>query len=177
MIGVRSPLPVLPFCLEKFFKYFPYFLIGMILAFPQHISINKRLLRKYSQPLLIMLLSIVLIAISIRLMNFGGWKNHLFVVIQCVVLPIIPIVFFLWMKGKANSKENSTWRNLDRWSMGIYVVHHIYIQKMNAVLPFHDWMIGYPWVYPQAMFFVVLIMSVVTVWLLQRFKYGKYIVG
>jgi len=81
------------------------------------------------------------------------------------------------MRNRKNLHESSALMYLDRWSMGIYIVHHIYIQETNAAMPFHEWMMQYPWLYPQILFIVVLLISIVTVYLIQRFSWGRYVVG
>jgi len=152
-------------------RYLPYFIIGVMLGGNDlRFNIPQR---EYTIGGLIAILVLSVFLES----HLSPCYKRLFQVMFYALLPMTIIALFQYISDLPCLNDNRMLQNLDRMSMGIYIVHHIYIQEINASSVFHRWMMDYPYLYPVVLFFVVLLLSIITVWGIQRFKWGKYIVG
>lgn len=174
MAGVKFSVPIRWFCISQLSKYLPFFLLGAMLALP---VCRNMFSRRGSLAAFILITVISALCIVVRQMDFGGVINHVSVGLSCVTLPLMPLLFFVYMRGCRNLRDSLWLQKLDHWSMGIYIVHHIYIQELNSLSPFHECMMRQPYLYPLLLFVIVLPLSVATVWLMQQLRWGKYLVG
>lgn len=89
----------------------------------------------------------------------------------------IVVLSFSYMRTLQINKIPRWLISLDKCSMGIYIVHHIVIQEMNAYNPFHAWAIDYKYIYPIVQFILVTLASWLFVSVCQNSKYSKYVLG
>jgi len=158
-LSILVPCPLLG--VEKYLCYMPYYVLGAC------ISIDKQ--RDDSKTVLPLLLSFILML-------------SVFLVTDRYVMLAIPGVFLsLSIFRFALSFNVSTMprilQNLDKCSMGIYLIHHIIIQQANASTIIHPFMQEHARWYPVVMFMIVLPISWVLTNLGKKTRLGNMLLG
>lgn len=146
-------------------KYFPYYIIGMLLC---RIEFNQ--FAKYKTFILLGSIGLIL-SLGVQQVSF---KSSL---LSSVLGLSIVVLSFSYMRTLQINKIPRWLISLDKCSMGIYIVHHIVIQEMNAYNPFHAWAIDYKYIYPIVQFILVTLASWLFVSVCQNSKYSKYVLG
>ena len=146
-------------------KYFPYYIIGMLLC---RIEFNQ--FAKYKTFILLGSIGLIL-SLGVQQVSF---KSSL--LSSALGLSIV-VLSFSYMRTLQINKIPRWLISLDKCSMGIYIVHHIVIQEMNAYNPFHAWAIDYKYIYPIVQFILVTLASWLFVSVCQNSKYSKYVLG
>lgn len=146
-------------------KYFPYYIIGMLLC---HIEFNQ--LAEYKVFILVGSFGLML-SLGVQQVYFKS------MLLSSALGFSIVVLFFSYMRTLQINTIPKWLISLDKCSMGIYIVHHIVIQEMNAYNPFHAWAIDYKYIYPIVQFILVTLASWLFVSMCQNSKYSKYVLG
>lgn len=151
--------------IRQFFQYFPYYLFGMILGTLNFFHDKKRRIIK-----------LFIACLSFCVMVYIAFSNSNESLLKIVGFIFLTSLFFSIRECK-NFRIPPFIKNLDLCSMGIYIVHHILIQKMDSLDYFHSLMTCHYILYPIFQFFVIFILSWYLVYLFKKYKYAKYILG
>lgn len=160
---LKNFLPLKFLGMGNYLVFMPYYIAGAYLAkFPLH--------HKMQQSLTIFLLCTMVFVITFITLNH---EKHFIMAIPSALLVISMFLVFL----SANPNRLPIWvQNLDKCSMGIYIVHHLIIEVLNGSRIIHPLMSHY-YVYPLALFFVTTVLSWGFVSLGRQFKVGKLLLG
>lgn len=147
-------------------SYFTYFYAGLCLTL---------LSKKYTVPKIIFhfAISVFLFVISFLI------KIHPFSIIIClrVISIIILSASFLLLLKTMKQKGSSIIEKLNNYSMGIYIIHHIFIWGMLDVPIFRLFMNRHYIIAPILLFFISIILSYATTSQLTKLKYKHLILG
>ena len=151
--------------IDQFLHYFPLYLIRMIFG-----TID---IRKYAGKRKF-LISLMIPALFVLPVQHHFFLSRTFDQIcgLCIVFPV-----FLLFRTAHFTKLPNWLGSLDRYSMGIYILHQILQQEMNKVQSFYSIMVGHEYVYPLMQFiFLILFCWCFTV-LAHHSKYAKFFLG
>lgn len=152
-------------CEPLFVKYFPLYMIGMLLS-----KVNfGRLAMLHGRILLYMF-----IALAVFVMQQLFLRRS--ILDQMTAVSVIVLLFVSLRTMKIKSLPSSI-RSLDKCSMGIYIVHHIVIQEMNGTACFHHLASTHCYLYPIIQFVMLTLLSWGFVALCDKSKYSKYVLG
>lgn len=166
IIGLSYRIPTVKFlALWGLFRYFPFYLIGMLMC-----NIDFEKLAKYKTAIFCGIIGMVLCLVFQQLFMKRVLLSYLLGVV--VVLLSFSYARIIYIKKLPKSVIS-----LDKCSMGIYIVHHIVIQEMNPCFPFHEMAVNHYYAYPIFQFFIVTGVSWLFVAVSQNFKYSKYVLG
>ena len=166
IIGLSYRIPTVKFlALWGLFRYFPFYLIGMLMC-----NIDFEKLAKYKTAIFCGIIGMVLCLVFQQLFMKRVLLSYLFGVV--VVLLSFSYARIIHIKTLPQSLIS-----LDKCSMGIYIVHHIVIQEMNVCRPFRELAIEYKYGYPVVQFFLVTLACWFLVSLCHNSKYSKYVLG
>ncbi len=165
VVTVHWNIPSRFLTLERLLHYFPFYMTGMLVS-----SMRLENYKRYRSLLIaVFVVALVVLPLLHNLFHKGTIDQA---VGLCVVIPL-----FYLCRTSHFSKCPSWLRSLDKYSMGIYIIHQILQQEMNKVEPFHSLMVQHEYAYP----FVQFIFLVMICWLMaalaHRSKYAKYILG
>lgn len=153
--------------LNSLFKYFPYFFLGMMLL---HTKETVKLRKGY-------IVVGLIISTALLVLNEISQKRVPLVLFYALLPCLVAGIFYIVSKMR-ELKDNVLLKNLDKWSMGIYVLHHILIQQFfNTINPMNYIMVHFPIIYPFMLFVMVMTVSAFLVWLLQHYKWSRYVIG
>ena len=152
-------------CLSQIVAYFPYYLIGMLAC-----KMDFRKITKYRNQILLIGVLLVILFIMQQLYLKRALATIAFGV-------AIVALMFTYAKLQDIPKLPSWVISLDKYSMGIYIVHHILIQEMNGIELFHVYACANYYIYPLLQFVIVTFLSWQFVAICKRYKYSKYILG
>ena len=151
--------------MDKFLHYFPLYLIGMFVG-----TID---IRKYAGKRKF-LIALMIPAMFVLPLQHYFFLSRTFDQIcgLCIVIP-----FFLLFRTTHFTKFPNWLGSLDRYSMGIYILHQILQQEMNKVQPFYGLMVGYEYIYPLMQFVFLILFCWYFTWLAHHSKYAKFFLG
>ena len=145
-------------------SYMPYFIIGYYIYFILERDIIKQKVASYAA-----------IACSLLFALEYVLDNNKFILAGLSLLLIICITIL--------SKQNETQLvgrkrilKLDKYAMGIYIIHHIIIQETNSSTLGQQYMEHYI-LYPIVLFIMSLGISWLITYILQKSKLGNIIIG
>ena len=153
----------LPFGMNNFIKFFPYFVVGTLL----YDFLDSCMWRKG------IMLCFAVCSITVFLVLYFFTVKYYFLSVPSLFF--ILAVFYLCSIRKYHHL-NSCILCLDAYCMGIYILHHIFIQEMNASL-FCKELMAHTWWYPIVQFCIVLAISWGGTYLLLRWKITKLLIG
>ena len=147
-----------------FVRYIPYFIIGYYIYFILERNIIKKKVASYAA-----------IACSLLFALEYVLYNNKFILAGLSLIIIICITVL--------SKQNETQLvgrkiilKLDKYAMGIYIIHHIIIQETNRSTLGQQYMEHYI-LYPIVLFIMSLGISWLITYILQKSKLGNIIIG
>lgn len=151
--------------LGPFFKYAPYYAIGMSLC---RLNLQRNpIIQKYSKHLFFIILTGYLCLFCLNANRGIVLLTDLFLIITA----------FMSLENLKNINVPPAVQSLDKCSMGIYIVHHIIIQEMNKISAIEPFLHTHYYLYPILQFILVLLLSWFIVFVLQKNTYSKYIIG
>lgn len=156
-------IPVNILGLRQFVLYMPYYVIGVYIGYHRNIVCKN----------VFMTVLLVLSVIFYGLM-YATDPSHQYNLMAG--LPLSVSIFLLFYRLKISSMP-AIIGSLDKCSMGIYILHHIFIQSINSNELVHPVMESHVIIYPIALFFVVLALSWVITHYVAQNKIGKMILG
>lgn len=162
IINYYDPTPFMG--IGYFVRYMPYFIIGYYIYFILERDIIKQKVASYAA-----------IACSLLFALEYVLDNNKFILAGLSLIIIICITVL--------SKQNETQLvgrkiilKLDKYAMGIYIIHHIIIQETNSSTLGQQYMEHYI-LYPIVLFIMSLGISWLITYILQKSKLGNIIIG
>lgn len=119
---------------------------------------------------------LVILLVSVALYIAGVLLIHEQSISYVLALNVI-IAIFLYLGTVQKDMMTASMLKLDEASMGIYIFQQIYILAINTIPCVHSFMIHHYFIYPNLLFVVVLPLSYLTVIILKRWNWSKYIIG
>jgi len=150
--------------IKQFCQYFPFYAIGMILG-----SFNlyrHKFVRVEVVSTICSLLIMIVIAVFFKMDGLLRIFGLIFVV-----------SIFVLFRNFPNINISAITLSLDKCSMGIYIVHHVLIQKINRINCCYLLMKTHVISYPIILFVVITTVSWLIVYILKKNSWGKYFVG
>lgn len=158
-----SKHPLNLFGIGPFFRYAPYYAIGMCVCRINLLQSVKRFSK-------IMIITASVLYITLSAFN----SKHIIIMLAAIFLIVAA---FAWLENRDIKKVPRFVTNLDKCSMGIYIVHHILIQEMNQLDCLKPIIETQIYMYPFIQFVVVFFTSWFIVIVLQHFKFSRFIIG
>ena len=146
--------------LDKYLRYMPYFVMGVYIYG----------MDKFGKPLVGFLASLILFSCV-----FATTHRYFFLIVPGTLMSVS---IFLLVLSWNNLGSQPLWvQSLDSCSMGIYILHHIIIQQVNASDAFHPLMLQYIYIYPMCLFVVTFSVSWLISYVMRKKHIGKLIIG
>lgn len=158
----RYNIPSRFLTIDRFVHFFPLYIIGMIFS---TLSVYK--LKNFLSCWAVF--SILLLVVIHRLFDKETIDQAIGIV---VVLSV-----FLYMRTKQFKKCPQYINQLDKHSMGIYILHQIMQQEMNKEPFIHQIMIEHYYMYPVIQFGSLIVLTYLLSVLIHKWRYGKYLIG
>lgn len=162
VVTTRYNLPIRFLTIDRFIHFFPFYFIGMIFS---TLSVYK--LKNFLSCMAVF---------SIFLLVLIHYLFDKETIDQAVGILVVLSVF-LYMRTKQLKKCPQYIIQLDRHSMGIYILHQIIQQEMNKKPFIHQTMIECYYMYPVVQFAFLIILTYLLSVLIHKWKYGKYLIG
>lgn len=160
---IQYVYPTPYFGLEHFIKYMPYFVIGY------HLYFWLEKVRVKSSSLYIA----AIIGLSSFILEYITMHNRLILAGLGLIIIICAIALCKQKESKLMYKEKLL--KLDKYMMGIYIIHHIIIQEMNRSSIGQLYM-RHDIIYPLFQLIFCFCMSLFITYCLQKTRIGKYLV-
>lgn len=150
--------------IRYFVQYMPYFIIGYYIYFILERDIIKQKVASYAA-----------IACSLLFALEYVLDNNKFILAGLSLIIIICITI-LCKQNETRLVCRKRILKLDKYAMGIYIIHHIIIQETNNSIIGQQYMEHYI-LYPIVLFIMSLSISWLITYILQKSKLGKIIIG
>lgn len=145
-------------------RYMPYFIVGY---YGYHFLKNRPV--KYVDAQTAGMGSLMLF-----LLAFMFFNNKFILTLLSLAVIFSFLIIFRQKESVLPFKKYMLW--VDKYTMGIYLIHHIIIQEMNCSSFFHPYMSHYL-LYPTLQFLASFGISVILTHILQKFKLGRISLG
>lgn len=162
LISHYHPTPLMG--IGYFVRYMPYFIIGYYMYFILERDIIKKSVASYAA-----IACLVLFAVEYV------FDNNKFI-LAGLSLIIITCITILAKQDETRLIYKNRMLKLDKYAMGIYIIHHIIIQEANSSFLGRQYMEHYI-LYPIVLFIMSLSLSWLITYILQKSKLGKIIIG
>lgn len=163
LIYKKNNTPIL--CIGYYIRYMPYFIIGYYLY---------HIIRKIKSIKCIYAFSIAMVFLMIFIIEFLNNSNK-FILAALSLIVIISILIILRQKEKILPFKRYILK-LNKYTMGVYIIHHIIIQEINYSTIGRLYMEYYV-LYPILLFILSFVFSLMLTYILQKWKIGRVLFG
>lgn len=163
LIYKKNNTPIL--CIGYYIRYMPYFIIGYYLY---------HIIRKIKSIKCIYAFSIAMVFLMLFIIEFLNNSNK-FILAALSLIVIISILIILRQKEKILPFKRYILK-LNKYTMGVYIIHHIIIQEINYSTIGRLYMEYYV-LYPILLFILSFVFSLMLTYILQKWKIGRVLFG
>ena len=163
LIYKKNNTPIL--CIGYYIRYMPYFIIGYYLY---------HIIRKIKSIKCIYAFSIAMVFLMLFIIEFLNHSNK-FILAALSLIVIISILIILRQKEKILLFKRYILK-LNKYTMGVYIIHHIIIQEINNSTIGRLYMEYYV-LYPILLFILSFVFSLMLTYILQKWKIGRVLFG
>ena len=150
--------------IDKYLMYMPYYVMG---AYTNRYLSQNNQLKHHATYILLMSGAFFIISFSLN-------SRYVFIILPSLILSTSIMTFAI----SRNIEKVPEWiSNLDKCSMGIYILHHIIIQQVNSSSFIHPYMVQIPYVYPFLLFGMVFPLSWGLTYMSRTTKIGRTLLG
>lgn len=163
LIYKKNNTPIL--CIGYYIRYMPYFIIGYYLY---------HIIRKIKSIKCIYAFSIAMVFLMLFIIEFLNHSNK-FILAALSLIVIISILIILRQKEKILPFKRYILK-LNKYTMGVYIIHHIIIQEINNSTIGRLYMEYYV-LYPILLFILSFVFALMLTYILQKWKIGRVLFG
>lgn len=163
LIYKKNNTPIL--CIGYYIRYMPYFIIGYYLY---------HIIRKIKSIKCIYAFSIAMVFLMLFIIEFLNNSNK-FILAALSLIVIISILIILRQKEKILPFKRYILK-LNKYTMGVYIIHHIIIKEINYSTIGRLYMEYYV-LYPILLFILSFVFSLMLTYILQKWKIGRVLFG